>query len=100
MDIDGLIEWKNKAYIIIELKYNDNKLLYGQKLALERLTDDLTKTGKKVICIIASHQTTNCNEDVIVAYARVTSYIYSGKWIENGIINVKDLINWFLSIVP
>ena len=79
-DIDGLIEYQDKAYVFIELKHADVELPYGQRLALERLTDDLEKTGKPSICIVASHQVDDPKKDVKVAETLVKQYYWNGKW--------------------
>ena len=79
-DIDGIIEYKNMAYVIIELKYGDAVLPYGQRLALERLTDDLQQSGKLTLCIIASHETHDVNTDIDAANAHVSEFRYKGKW--------------------
>ncbi len=76
-DIDGLIEYHNKAYIFIELKLKDADFPKGQRLALERLTDDLKKPA---ICIVAIHEVSNPEDDIDVANTTVTEYRYLRKW--------------------
>lgn len=96
-DIDGLIEYHGKCFVIIELKYKDSSLSYGQKLALERLTDDL---GKPVICIIASHDTDNPDEDIDVSKAIVSEYRFKEAWRVPKIrYTVKDLTDKFLELI-
>lgn len=73
-DIDGLIEYHDKAYILIELKYGDSPISEGQKLALERLTDDLRKVGKLTLCIIARHDNADPKDDIDVAQCIVSRY--------------------------
>jgi len=79
-DIDGLIEYHGKGYIGIETKLNGASLGFGQKLAFERLTDDLSRAGKPTIYIIASHDSDDPNEDIDVANAIVAEYRFKGKW--------------------
>ena len=79
-DIDGIIEYKNKGYIILELKHGDAKLPFGQRLALERLTDDLQRSGKPTICIIASHETNNTNIDIDVANSHMQEVRFKSLW--------------------
>jgi len=76
-DIDGLIEYQGKGFIIIELKLNDNPIPYGQKLALERLTDDLAKPA---ICIIVTHNIDDVTQDIDVGNCVVTEYRFKGGW--------------------
>ena len=96
-DIDMLIEYKNRAYVILEIKYGDAKLPAGQDLALTRLTDDLEHSGKSTLCIIASHETSNCNEDIDTAKTVVRSYRYKGHWWRDWGVSItsKELIDFF-----
>lgn len=96
-DIDGLIEYHGKGYIIIELKLRDTPLAYGQRLALERLTDDLNGAGKATICIIAGHNIDNPTEDIDVANAIVREYKFREKWqVPNSQYNIKHFIENFI----
>ena len=45
-DIDGCIEYQNKAYILIEIKYNDALMSRGQELAFTRMCTILQKPVK------------------------------------------------------
>lgn len=38
-DIDGLIEYHDKAILLLEFKYADAEMPRGQKVALERMCD-------------------------------------------------------------
>lgn len=78
-DIDALIEWKDKAYVMIELKAGHAPVPYGQELALKRMADDFEKAGKKAIVIVAEHYEAP-SEDIIVAKARVRKCYFDGKW--------------------
>jgi hypothetical protein len=94
-DIDGLIEYKNLGYVIFELKYMNTEIPKGQELALERLTDDLQKSGKTCLCLISNHQTSDCNIPIDAANTIVQRYRYKGKWREGHSILTKDLIKRF-----
>ena len=98
-DIDGLIEYHNKAYIIIELKFKDAILPAGQRLALERMTDDLSKAQKDAICIIGAH-TVEPNQDIDVANAIVVEYRWRMNWqLPRQHYNIREFIELFLSKV-
>ena len=79
-DIDGIIEYKNKAYIIIEGKKGEAPFLGGQKLALDRLSDDVRTAGKQTLLILYHHNVDDCTKDVNVAEQSVSSYKLNGKW--------------------
>lgn len=98
-DIDGIIEYHNKGYFICELKYGDGELPLGQKIALERLSDDLTKSGKDTILIIAKHET-DPRADINMARALVVSYRYHGQWNKpKEIITVREALDkWVMTV--
>jgi hypothetical protein len=75
-DVDGMIEYKNICYVYIETKYESAELPFGQRLALERQTDDMQKV-KPTLTVIASH---NSQGDIDVANTTVTEYRFMGKW--------------------
>ena len=75
-DIDGLIEYHGKGYVFIETKHAEAELPFGQRLALERICDDLQKV-KPTLIIVASHDT---DGDIDVAETTVTEIRFKGKW--------------------
>lgn len=83
-DIDGVIEYKDKAYIFIEIKYMDKELPYGQRLFLERIVDDIAKTGKQAVAIVIEHDVHDVTQSVSVASCRVREAYYHTvkKWIK------------------
>lgn len=91
-DIDGLIEYHNKCYVIIETKYVTAEIPFGQMLALQRLCDDLQK-AKPTLLIIARHHT-EVDKDIDFAKCDIEKYRYRAKWgtVET---NVKDLVEKF-----
>jgi len=92
-DIDGLIEYKNIGYVIIELKYRDTEILKGQKLALARMNDDFELAGKASLCIIASHFQEDCSKAIDVANTHVTAYRYRKRWRTfRSVMFTRDLI--------
>lgn len=78
-DIDGFMEFNDRLYIFIESKYGDAPMPYGQRLALERVTDAVEKAGKPSYCLIASHDTKS-DEDIELAKSLVTSVRHDGEW--------------------
>lgn len=94
-DIDAFIEYKDEAYIFIEAKLNDAEMAYGQKLALERLCDDLQKI-KPTLLILITHNTPP-DQEIDFAQAAVKKYRYKGRWtIPQNVPTTKELIDSFL----
>ena len=99
-DIDGVIEYKDKAYIFFEVKYKDTVLPYGQKLALQRLSDDVNKAGKKSIILIAQHDVQNTNDSIDVALCKVRNYYFKNKWlVPKSTITVIQAIEIFTKLL-
>ena len=98
-DCDGFIEYHNLAYVFFETKYEDAEMPFGQRLALERLQDDLEKV-KPVITIVSTHSVDNPDDDIDAASTTVTQYRFHRKWyFSDSITTTKDLVNRFLKWV-
>jgi len=95
-DIDGLMEYQNKAWFLIEVKFGETQMKYGQRLAFERLIDDMEAVGKKAICLVAKHNTP-IEEDIDTANCAVTEYRVGGKWtLMTGEVTVRQAIDMLL----
>lgn len=98
-DCDGLIEYKNKAYIIFELKRRGVDVPHGQLLALERAIDDWRRAQKFALLIIAEHDIENPEEDIDAAKCVVRSW-YGGKWKQPAeCVTLKETIDRFIEFV-
>lgn len=78
-DIDGLIEYHNSEYIIIEVKHGKTNVPYGQKLALRRMVDDFTKAGKRAMAIVCEHRIDDTSKPIIAASCKVREIYYGGE---------------------
>jgi hypothetical protein len=76
-DIDGLIEYKNCCFLLLELKhYSRPELPYGQRLALERLAASLAKPTLLLHGIHYTHP----EQDIDAAECDVYRYFWGGEW--------------------
>lgn len=99
-DIDGLIEYKNLAYIFFEVKYKDTELPLGQKIALERLIIDLNKANKPSICIIAMHFVSDVKVKIDVSTCIVRKiFDMNFRWRDPKYKTVKKTIEKFIDYV-
>lgn len=98
-DIDGLIEYKDKAMMFFEYKYNNAELPHGQKLALERCVNDIRKAGKIAVAFICEHNVSDCNTDIDASSAIVRDCYYNGKWYHDGKRTVKQKADSFIAFV-
>lgn len=81
-DIDGLIEYHDKEYILMEIKHGNTKVPIGQRFAMQRMVNDFTNAGKQAVAIICEHHVDNAEKNIVAAYCRVREMYYSGerKW--------------------
>lgn len=77
-DIDGVIEYKDSEYILFEVKFENQEVPFGQKLALQRMVDDFTKAGKTAVALICEHRVKNAQRPVVAAWCKVRE-MYYGK---------------------
>ena len=66
-DMDGLIEYHDKAYAILEFKYGNVELPYGQRLCIQRLVNDLAHSGKKIVAAVIGHNVHDVNQSIPAA---------------------------------
>jgi hypothetical protein len=94
-DIDALFEFRNKAYVIIELKSFTTKVPKGQRLCLERMANDFQKAGKKVMVIVGEHYE-DPDKSIIVKNCSVREIYYNGSWYRGHGERLKDRMMSFL----
>jgi len=80
-DIDGFMDFGNKTFVFIELKYGTSLLSIGQRLALERLCDSCADSGKIAVVLLA-HYTDSGQVEIKVADLQVSKIRMNKKWIE------------------
>ena len=78
-DIDGLIEYRNSQYILIEAKHGKSRVPIGQRLAIQRMIDDFTAAGKLAMAIICEHHVEDIDEPVVMAKCLVREFYYGGE---------------------
>jgi hypothetical protein len=78
-DIDGFMDFGNRFFIFIELKYGNGKMLYGQRLALERLCDACATEQRLSSVIIARYHDAS-TEEIDVAPLLVSEYRLNRAW--------------------
>lgn len=92
-NVDGLIEFKDKLYILLELKLRQTPMKRGQELCFERLCNALTAANKIAIVIVAEHDTL-IGQQISCTDARVRRCYKDGKWIAaDAAVTVGELVN-------
>ena len=98
-DLDGVIDYHGRAWILMEIKYNSEPIPDGQRICFNRLTSTLNKEAPALF-IIADHYTEDPREDVDVSRALVREWSTGGRWIKQcEPLSVGTLIDRFLTII-
>lgn len=98
-DSDGEIEYHDKAWIFIEIKYNYATMGIGQQTAFTRKVDDIAKGGKKAVLFVASHTVDNPLEDIDAAACIVKQFYYKKHWYDGDGSDLKAYVNRFIGMV-
>ena len=94
-DIDGFLDFGNKVFVFLEVKYGDTTMATGQRLALERLSDACQEAGKQTLVVVASHESEG---DIDVANLPVTMVRFHKRWLKRQG-TVREVIDTFLDWV-
>lgn len=74
-NIDGFIDFWNRAFVILEYKRGDNDMPYGQRLALQRMAD---RKDVPTYVLVGRHE--NGTGDIDGGAAILTEVYYAGRW--------------------
>ena len=78
-DIDGLIDYNGKAFVILEGKFGNTTLPMGQRMALENIANAIQDGGRKVIVMVFRHNIPT-EQSIDVSNQNVSDYYYNYKW--------------------
>ena len=99
-DIDGLLEYRNKAFVFFEMKYGDAPLPEGQRIALEHLVESFGQAGKSACAFVCRHDVTDPYEDIIAEETIVSNCLCNNGWKVNGKTLGECLKNWLKFTCP
>ena len=104
-DIDGLMEYHDRAIIIYEVKSVGAEVPYGQRLALERIVNDCFKAGKIALAAVLEHTVYDTTKPVYVRDCAVREIYYgqekrwrkpktamSGKQLTDAVIDITKSV--------
>lgn len=95
-DNDGEIEYHDKAWIFFEIKYRHKDIPYGQRIALERKTDDIERGGKSAVLFVAEHYVDDVKQDIDAATCKVRAMYFKGRWHNGDGSDLKSYVNRFI----
>jgi hypothetical protein len=78
-DVDFLVEFGDRLYIIAELKYRAADIPKGQKLALQRVVDRIQASGVNAYLLLCSHDDSP-PKDIDGAACCVSTYYWKKEW--------------------
>ena len=97
-DIDAVLEFKDRAFVFIEAKYQGVALPYGQRLAIERLCDACNEADRASLALIVSHQTPP-DRQVNYAACVVVKFRFRREWrVPKRHLLTRDAIDRFLEM--
>lgn len=80
-DIDAMLEFNDRLFVLIEGKRVGAPLSFGQRLALERLTDALHAPPRRIATVVIVDHDDTEGVDVDYATATVRAYRWNGRWV-------------------
>jgi len=98
-DIDGYFEYHDKAFVFYEYKLVGGECPRGQKIALERLADAVTDSGKEAVIFLCRHAVEDTRKDISASNSIVESVYYRGKWKNGDGRTVKQYTDSFMNWV-
>lgn len=99
MDIDGVVEYHDKAVVFLEYKLKGCKMPTGQRVCIERLVNDVCRAGKVGCALLAEHEVYNADDDVVAGDAIVKSVYWSGNWHDSDGSTVSEYLERFIEYV-
>lgn len=78
-DVDGLIDFGGRLFVLIEAKVEGTELPHGQEEALTRVCDALHRDGKKAALLIVEHDT-EAGQSFNLGECQIVRERWRGKW--------------------
>lgn len=76
-DIDAIIDYRNKCFILYEVKYEDAPMPRGQALALERIVKALRNSDVDAFALHCRHHVSSPRDPIVLANTEVVAF-YDG----------------------
>jgi len=95
-DIDGFLDFGDKLFVFVEMKYGNAEIPLGQRIALTRLCDAVVSKDRKSYLLIVRHELSS-ESDINVSEQIISDVYFNKRWhkAKNGW-TLRDAINWLL----
>ena len=99
-DLDGVLDYHSKAWLILEIKYSGEPIPAGQQRCFDRMTRVFSK-DTPTLFIIADHDVSDSEQDVDVEATMVRQWSYNGVcWIScSEPLTTGEMVDRFLTLV-
>lgn len=98
-DIDLCIEYHDKAVVLLEYKLKGYGMPKGQRICLERIANDIERSGREATVMLCEHDVADVNQPVKGGDARVKAIYYKHQWHWSDGKSVNRHIERFLGYV-
>ena len=79
-DIDAITEYHNRFFIVMEVKYRDAPLSYGQETALQRMVDAIQESKRTAVLFICRHDISDRTRPILLKDTILTDAYYDKQW--------------------
>lgn len=78
-DFDAVMEYRDIAWILFEVKHGNKPVPTGQRIAIERFVKDTQRSGKLAVATVVEHYVDNPARDIYLRDCLVRSVYASGE---------------------
>lgn len=81
-DIDFCVEFKNRLWVLGEVKGKGVTLPHGQRLLMERFIEMAREAGRKAIAVVCEHNVRDWHEKILLSDCMIREYYTTetGRW--------------------
>jgi hypothetical protein len=98
MDLDGVMEFRERLFVFFEYKGEGAPLQFGQKRCIEAIVNAIQSEEKTAVCIVANHNG-HISEDIDCANVLVRSFFYDRRWRQPRFdVTVREVVQAFCEL--
>ncbi len=79
-DVDAVVEYKDAAWMVFEVKRRGKPVPTGQRVAMERFVRDMWRVGKAAFAAVVENDVDDPREDVDLAKCEVRAVYMGGEF--------------------